>query len=154
MVLAGSTPVDGSVVRSVDDLKLRFTDTIRPDYLTVTLRSADVTDHALSPPQLEDDDATVRIRPTAQLPDGRYRIGFQVVLADNDPGAGVVEFEVSSTGVSQAPPWPSGDTAPEPPRPRSDIGNPLPLVVGAVVVVAGFTAILVWNRKRRPDEDD
>lgn len=150
IVLAGSTPTDQSVVRSVGSIELRFTDRLQPEYLTFTLRSADGVDHGLAAPELSDGDTVARLAPSNPLPDGRYRVGFQIVLSDGDAGAGVVEFEVSADGRPVAAPWPAADqAAPEPPRPRAEVGGVLPWVVGGtVVVLVGFVAFAVRARRR------
>lgn len=152
-VLAESTPAAGSVVRGVSTLELRFVDRLQVDAATFTLRSGAGADVALSTPTYADQDRVVTLRPAAALPDGRYRVGFQVLFPDGDPAAGVVEFEVSADGVARAPAFSS--TADDPPpavdEERVGAGAALPwLLVGAAAAVAAFAVVLVRARRREP----
>lgn len=147
--LAASSPAAGSVVRSVETIELRFVDRIRVDAATFTLRSGTGTTVTLAAPAYADQDRVVTLRPAAALPDGRYRVGFQVLFPDGDPAAGVVEFEVSADGVARAPAWTADDPPPAVAKERFSAGAALPwLLVGAAAAVGALAIGLARSRRR------
>lgn len=149
--LAESTPAAGSVIRTVEAIELRFVDRLQVDAATFTLRSGSGADVALGLPAYAARDRTVTLRPAAALPDGRYRVGFQVLFPDGDPAAGVVEFEVSADGVARAPAWPSDDPPPAVEKERIGADAALPWrLVGAAAAVGAFAVGLVRARRREP----
>lgn len=150
-VLAESTPAAGSVVREVPTIELRFVDRLQVAAATFTLRSGTGTTVALAAPAYADQDRVVTLRPAAALPDGRYRVGYQVLFPDGDPAAGVVEFEVSVDGVSRAPAFSSttGDPPPAVEKERFSTGAALPwLLAGTAVAVGALSLVLIRARRR------
>lgn len=143
-----STPADRSVVTSAATIRIEFTDRVTARYATFTLRSADGVDHALGTPQFSDDDAVATLTPAAELPEGLYRLGFQVTFSDGHPQTGVIQFEISRDGVARAGSWP--DNGPGADRVRPDAGGAVwPWLVGiGAVVIVGFTAFLLRARRR------
>lgn len=144
-----STPRSGSVVTDLDEIMITFTDGIRPDFSTFTLRSADGVDHPLGVPQLSDGNAVVRLEPANALPDGLYRLGYQTVFDDGHSAAGVVQFEISADGTARAGEWPADDDAgPTRPEPeRLDVTGMVPwLIGGAVVLAVVFVVIMLKVR--------
>lgn len=143
-----STPADRSVVNSVSTVQVEFTDRVSPEYATFTLRSADGINHPLATPVFAADASSVTLTPPADLPEGLYRLGFQVTFSDGHPQAGVVQFEVSRDGVRRAGEWPQDGAAPDRVRPV-DAAPALPWLVGAgTLAVAGFVAAVVRARRR------
>lgn len=149
-----SDPDHHSVVSEVSEVTIEFVDGIDTDAATFTLRRADGTDIELAAPAFSDEDKVVVLVPASPqdggLPEGRYRAGYQVNFGDGHVSTGVIEFEVSRDGVAKADPWPADDQPPARVEPdRADVSGQLPwLIAIAVVVVAGFTVVLVLQRRR------
>ncbi len=152
--LASSTPAAGSIVRSVDSIELKFVTSVKADATTFTLRARDGANQALATPTFSADRTTVTLPMSKAVPDGRYRIGYQMILSDGDPVAGVVEFEVSSDGVARAPAWPENDPPPLPPKQRIDAGSGLSWVIGIGVALLIVTVILLLRPSRRTEADE
>lgn len=150
--IARTDPARDSVVRSVDLITVEFTGPIRTTATTFTLRSSDGVDHALAAPEFAAGDTVVRLRPADgdDIPDGLYRVGYQVTFTDGHPAVGVVQFEVSRSGESRGESWPADDPAPGRAEPeRLDAAGQWPwLAGGAVVLVAGF-GLVVWRLRSR-----
>lgn len=146
-----SDPARGAVVRAVSTITVEFTGTIRTESATFVLRSSDGTEHRLAEPSFAEDATVVRLTPSEvdELPEGLYRLGYQVVFPDGHPAVGVVQFEVSHSGQGQAEPWPADDPAPGRAEPdRLDVSGQLPwLIAVGVVLVAGF-GLFVWRARR------
>lgn len=147
-----SDPGRGTVVRAVATISVEFTDSVRTDSATFVLRSSDGTEYRLAEPSFAEDATAVRLTPAEvdELPEGLYRLGYQVVFPDGHPAIGVVQFEVSRSGEARAERWPDDDPPPGRAEPdRLDVGDQLPwLIAGAVVLVAGFGLFLRRARRR------
>ncbi|MFW6597363.1 copper resistance CopC family protein [Propionibacteriaceae bacterium Y2011] len=148
--VASSSPEHRSVVTELDAITITFTGTTRPDFATYALRSADQRDHGLAAPVHEDDDTVVVLTPEQELPDGLYRVAYQIMFDDGHAASGVIQFELSADGVARAGEWPASDPAPARPEPeRADVGGLLPWLIGiAAVGLAAFTVVLVRARRR------
>lgn len=147
--LERSTPAAGSVVRGVPTVELRFDDPLQVDAATFTLRSSTGADLTLAAAAYAEQDTVVTLRPAAAVPDGLYRIGYQVIFADGHPAAGAVEFEVSTDGAARAPAWPSDDPPPAVEKERFSAGAALPwLLIGAAAAIGALAVVLVRTRSR------
>lgn len=111
VVLDSSVPAAGSVVVSMESIELRFTGRVNPKFAVFTLTSADGATYELGEARFSNRSMAAEIAPVETLPEGRYRIGFQVLLSDGDPGVGAVEFELSADGTPRAEPWPAASAA-------------------------------------------
>lgn len=149
-----STPAHQEVVTEVATITIEFVDGVDTGTAVFTLRGADGTDHAMTAPEFSQDETTVTLTPSEVdadgLPEGRYRAGYQVNFGDGHLSQGVIEFEVSRSGESQADPWPSDDPAPGRLEPeRTDVSGQLPWLIGiGAVVVVGFAVAIVIQRRR------
>jgi copper resistance protein C len=113
-VLAGSTPSSGEVVGQVAEIELRFSTTIRPEFAVFALTGDDGSVMDLEEPRFDAAHETVRVTPMARLPDGGYRLAYQIVTSDNHPASGLVAFGVGDP-AAQAPATGSPSRGPSPP---------------------------------------
>ncbi len=161
-----SDPAAGTVVTAVEVITVELSGPIDPSTSSFSLARPD---GSLTPVELDVNAAATSIeaRPAWPLTDGRYRLGYQVVLADDGhPATGVVEFEVSAEGVSRAAPWPqsgiSADSASATPgggdtsgraitaeRFGTDRALPWVTALMATVLVAVVAVFVVGSRRRR-----
>ncbi|MER7787117.1 copper resistance CopC family protein [Streptomyces sp. NPDC097640] len=154
--LTGSAPDDGATVAaSPARVSLSFNDPMDARYSRVAVTGASGRSVTTGAPKV--DGRTVSQALTAELPAGRYTVGYRVVSADGHPVSGSYSFTVAAAGTTAPVPRPSrsrpASAAPSASAEADDADQSsgpgaLPVAAGAAAVLAGAGGITYAVRKR------
>jgi methionine-rich copper-binding protein CopC len=101
--LKSSNPAKNATVKSVDEVKLEFTNKVRMPYVIV--RGPGDTQHQTGDPEVDGPWVTQKLN--GELPDGSYTIAYRVVSSDGHPIEGEIPFKVKGASPSPSPAEPS-----------------------------------------------
>ena len=109
--LLSSTPAKNSSIRALSEVRLVFSENLRPSLVRVQIRdTAGARHESPAPPQVTG--ATVRQAAAPGLKPGAYTIVYRVVSDDGHPVTGAVPFTLTGPGGSSgAVPAPAADQA-------------------------------------------
>lgn len=154
--LTGGAPDDGATVAtSPARVSLSFNDPMDARYSRVAVTGASGRSVTAGAPKV--DGRTVSQALTAELPPGRYTVGYRVVSADGHPVSGSYTFTVAAARTMAPVPGPSrsrpASAAPSAPAgadgaDQSSGSGVLPVAAGAAAVLAGAGGITYAVRKR------
>src|ERR1700754_194094 len=102
--LKSSSPAKGAEVKSLDEVKLEFTATVRMPFVIV--RGGGDAEHQSGKPKVDGKVVTQAVE--GPLPDGKYTIAYRVVSSDGHPIEGEIPFRVKGA----EPPSPSPSETP------------------------------------------
>lgn len=170
--LLGSTPKDGSTVKTARAVTLEFNEDVNPTFVTVKVAgpAGDEIDGDATT-----DGSTVTQPLAGDLVAGEHVVTYRVVSTDGHPISGTLTF-TTSAGAASASPSPSASATPtaatptpEPttsvvasPQPtittapaaqESDGGIPGWLIIGAVVLLAALALGAAWRSIGGPQAD-
>ncbi|MFI0732947.1 copper resistance protein CopC [Streptomyces sp. NPDC021225] len=160
--LTGSAPNDGATVAaSPARVSLSFNDPMDARYSRVAVTGASGRSVTTGAPKV--DGRTVSQALTAELPAGRYTVGYRVVSADGHPVSGSYTFTVAAARTTAPVPRPS-PSRPASAAPSASTASSasaeadeaeqssgpgaLPVAAGAAAVLAGAGGITYAVRKR------
>ncbi|WP_327086193.1 copper resistance protein CopC [Nonomuraea sp. NBC_01738] len=161
--LKGSDPGKNATVKTVDEVTLEFTNSVRMPFVIV--RGGDG-EHQLGKPEV--DGHVVKQRLKSELADGKYTIAYRVVSSDGHPIEGEIPFTVKGAPKPESTPSASESSAAAVPvtpapapseqvttqaaqsaeQPSASFPVWLIIVVGALVGI-GF-GFLLSMRKKKP----
>ncbi|MEV6350119.1 copper resistance CopC family protein [Actinoplanes sp. NPDC051851] len=147
-VLAEAVPAQDAVLASAPgEVRLRFLETLNPQFTTIAVSDAAKKRVATSEPVV--DGATGSVTFTSPVGDGVYTVAYRVVSKDGHVVQGSYRFTVGEAASAA----PSPDAAPAVSSPDAqeteDAGSPIGLIAalaGAAVIIAGAAVIIVRRR--------
>ncbi len=170
--LLGSTPKDGSTVKTVRAVTLEFNEDINPNFVTIAVAGPS---GAETDGDATIDGGTVTQPLTGDLEAGKHRVTYRVVSTDGHPVSGTVTFTTTAAPASESPSPSASATptaatpTPEPsasvvasPQPtittapasqESGSGFPAWLVIGGVVLLAALALGAAWRSIGGPKAD-
>nr|WP_091127254.1 copper resistance CopC family protein [Micromonospora eburnea] len=133
-------------------ISLRFLQKLDPAFTTIVLTDAGQGKIPTSEPAVTGATGSVTI--SEPLANGSYTVAYRVVSTDGHPVQGSYAFTVADPTASAAPTADTGAGSPTSADPaasarRSDGSGPLPLVAGAIAVVAAIAGVMLVLRRRR-----
>ena len=130
--LLGSTPKDGSTVKTVRAVTLEFSEDINPNFVTVEVAGSSGTETDGDPTT---DGGTVTQPLTGDLAAGKHLVTYRVVSTDGHPVSGTVTFTTTAGPASESP-SPSAsatptEATPTPEPTASVVASPQPTITTA-----------------------
>ncbi len=170
--LLGSTPKDGSSVKTARAVTLEFNEDINPNFVTIEVAGPS---GAETDADATTDGGSVTQPLTADLEAGEHVVTYRVVSTDGHPVAGTVTFTTTAAPAS-ATPSPSAsatptEATPTPEPTASVVASPQPtittapasqesgggipgwLIIGAVVLLAALALGAAWRSIGGPQAD-
>lgn len=149
-IIKSSTPADGTQVDYVDVIELQFATAIKPEMATYALtvdggHPVDLVDSTYGK-----NNQSARFQLRGPLPQGQYRLGYQLVAADNHPVTGWIGFRIGPLTIAPQTRTPTASAPPAGPDGASHpISVGVSVVVGAAVVGLLTVLLLRSHRARR-----
>lgn len=145
--LSGSTPADGAEVDTVDEVVLTFNEQLRSGQLVVQ----DEAEKNVHKGKVTVSGTEVKRKVRAELPAGKYTVGYRVISADGHPVTGSLTFTV--TGLAAAPSA-TDEAAAVTPSPSATAestegGGTRWLMVGVGLAAGAGAGLLISMRRRR-----
>ncbi|MEU1514947.1 copper resistance CopC family protein [Streptomyces sp. NPDC005811] len=149
-----SPKADATLAAPPAHVTLTFTDPMTQKYAKVAVTAADGTSAASG--AVEVDGSTVTLPLTADVPSGRYTVGYRVVSADGHPVSGSYTFTVrsaSTPGTTTSPPPKAVPTSAAARAEADQDSSGSAVLIGTGALVATGTAGLVLARRKRLRHD-
>ncbi|WP_262698538.1 MULTISPECIES: copper resistance CopC family protein [Streptomyces] len=146
--LTGNTPGDGARLTTAPGrVSLSFNDQMDARYSRIAVTGA--SGRSLTTGPVKVDGRTVTRTLAADVPPGRYTVGYRVVSADGHPVSGSYTFTVTTARTTSPAPTTAPSTPAEASPEESSGPGVLPVAAGAAVVLAGVGGAAYATHKRR-----